>query len=70
MAGNVRAAAARAQKRQRDLAAAVGLSQQAMSRRLNGEVAFDVDEIHALAQFLDVSVDELNAVPEPAEASA
>lgn len=59
VAGNVRAAAARLRLRQADLASAIGLSQQAMSRRLSGEVAFDVDELHALATLLKVDVARL-----------
>lgn len=59
VAANVRAAAARHRLRQSDLATIVGLSQQAMSRRLSGEVAFDVDELHALASHLEIPAAQL-----------
>lgn len=59
VAANVRAEVARRRARQTDLAALLGISQQAMSRRLTGEVAFDVDELQALASHLEVPASEL-----------
>lgn len=65
VAANVRAAAARLRRRQSDLATVIGLSQQAMSRRLSGEVAFDVDELHALATYLEIPAAQLLGEPAP-----
>lgn len=48
---------------QADLAEALGKSQAYVSRRLNGEVPFDVDDLFRLAVFFDVEVTEL--LPRP-----
>lgn len=42
---------------QTELAAHVGLSQQAISRRLRGELPFDLDELERVADALGVAVD-------------
>lgn len=44
---------------QRALALAIGKTQQFVSRRVSGEVAFDTDDIDAIAQQLEVSPYEL-----------
>ncbi|WP_315913609.1 helix-turn-helix transcriptional regulator [Arthrobacter sp. lap29] len=51
----VRAEAARRRVPQRSIAAALGTSQQSVSRRMSGETPFDVDEIHNLAESFGVS---------------
>lgn len=48
----VRAEMAIQRKGQGDLARVLGLSQAAVSRRLHGHVAFDVDELVRVAEFL------------------
>ncbi|MBF6368369.1 helix-turn-helix transcriptional regulator [Nocardia puris] len=62
VAANVRAAAARKRATQTALAASLGISQQALSRRLLGHVEFRIDELHALATALDVPIDTLVCV--------
>jgi transcriptional regulator with XRE-family HTH domain len=59
VADNVRAEKARRGVTQAALAKALGMSQQALSRRLVGEVAFDVDELDIIARHLDVPTAEL-----------
>lgn len=59
IAGEIRAEMARQQRSQRQLALALGYTQQAVSRRLAGHVAIDVDELDAIARFLGVSVARL-----------
>lgn len=55
VAGTVRAELARHRKSQGDLAAALGVSRSYVSRRLMGEVAFDVDEVSRIAEWLQIS---------------
>lgn len=63
----VRVEMARNSLRQADLAEALGLSQQAVSRRLKGLVSFDADELVTLASLFGVSasalIDPHQAVP-------
>lgn len=59
VAFNVRAAMQRKGKSQAAAGAVLGLSQQAVSRRLVGKVAWDVAELGTLAEFLGVSVASL-----------
>lgn len=63
VADNVRAAMARRRVTQNALAADLDMTQQALSRRLTGAVAFNVDELHAAAAALDVPVTSLLAEP-------
>lgn len=56
VADEVRAAMARKRVSQTKLADILGISQAAVSRRLTGEVAFDVNELSVLAGALDVSL--------------
>lgn len=60
---NVRAELARRGKTQAWLAGVLGSSQQSVSSRLRGEVAFDVDELAAVAAALEVDVDVLMKAP-------
>lgn len=59
VAAEVRGELARQKRTQADLAVALGLSQQAVSRRVSGALAFDVDELHRVAVFLGVPVARL-----------
>lgn len=59
VAGNVRAEMARARVPQVRIAAALGLTQQAVSRRLRGEVEFTVSELATVAAELSVPVSAL-----------
>lgn len=54
VAGNVRAEMARRRVPQTRIAAALGLTQQAVSRRLTGRVAFRSDELAVVARVLGV----------------
>lgn len=46
------------------------MSQTAVSRRLNGEVPFDINEVHLLAAWLDVPVATLLAASTVAGSAA
>jgi transcriptional regulator with XRE-family HTH domain len=59
VAGNVRAEMARLNVNQTQLATAMDLTQAAVSRRLTGKVPFNVQELAALAIFLDIPVARL-----------
>lgn len=59
IADNVRAELARARRSQTQAAAAIGLSQPSMSRRLMGEVDFTVPELMSLAAWLEVELARL-----------
>ena len=61
VAANVRAEMARQKKRQTDLGEALGLTQGAVSKRLSGAVALDVNELGVIAEFLGVPVERLVA---------
>lgn len=61
IAAEVRATLARNQISGKQLAAHLGISQFAVSRRLRGETPFSVDELSATADFLAVSLEELLA---------
>lgn len=58
---NVRAEMARAGISQTSLATSLGISQAAVSKRLRGEVAFNVDELAAVAEVLGVALSALLA---------
>lgn len=55
----VRAIAAARRVPQRELARALGITQQAVSRRLVGAVAFRVDELQKIAALLGVPLQQL-----------
>lgn len=54
VATEVRAELARQRKTQAELAAHLGISQMAVSRRLNSEVGMDFDELDSIARWLGV----------------
>lgn len=58
-ASNLRAELARANKRKGDLATFLGLSPAAITRRVNGETPLDVDELCAVAAWLDIPLTRL-----------
>lgn len=68
VAANVRAEMARRKISQRALADKIGISHASIYRRLRGELAFDVDELGAIADALGIDVRAL--LPEPADAPA
>jgi transcriptional regulator with XRE-family HTH domain len=68
VAATVRAELARHDRTQQDLAHALGLSQQSVSRRLSGQLALDTNEIQAIAEFLGIPVGVL--VPAPVTGAA
>jgi transcriptional regulator with XRE-family HTH domain len=59
IAGEIRAALARSQVRQSELAAAIGMSQAALSDRLRGNRAFDTDQVTKIADYLGLDLIEL-----------
>lgn len=65
VASEVRALMGRHRTSQTKLAKVLGVSQSALSRRLTGDLAFDTDDIFALARYFDVRLSAL--LPEPAE---
>jgi len=54
VAANVRAEMARQRKRQADLGEVLGLTQGAISKRMSGKIALDVDELGKIAAFLGI----------------
>lgn len=60
---NIRAEMARKRKTQGQLADVLGVSQAGASRRLKGQTPFDVNELFAIAHWLDVPVTALLADP-------
>ena len=68
VAENVRAEVARHRLPQSAIAEALGLSQQAVSRRLTGGVPFELDEVQAIAGLIGVPTALLLAESEPATA--
>jgi transcriptional regulator with XRE-family HTH domain len=65
VAGEVRAHLGRRRLSGRAAAFRLGWTQQYMSRRLTGAVPFDVDDLDALAELLDVPVTAFFDVPAP-----
>lgn len=59
VAASVRAEMARRDVTQARLAEALGMTQPAISRRVSGQLPFDVDELHRIARFLDIPVSAL-----------
>lgn len=59
VSGNIRAELARQRKTQEHLAAVLGITRQAISRRMRGYVVFDIDELRKIAHYLDVPLAEL-----------
>ncbi|MFG2054802.1 helix-turn-helix domain-containing protein [Micromonospora sp. NPDC048930] len=46
-----------------ELARRAGMKQSTLARRMTGEIAFDLDDLEAIADVLDVSVTELLPAP-------
>lgn len=65
VAAEVRAQMGRRRITQGQLAKALGMSQAAVSRRLTGELPFDLDDVLVMAQRFNVALSDL--IPEPAE---
>lgn len=61
IAANVRAALAYRGKDQMSLTGVIGRSQSAVSARVRGQRNFRVDELQAIAAFLDVPLEQLIA---------
>lgn len=59
VAEEVRALLARKMKTGADVAAAIGKSPMYVSRRVRGEVAFDLDDIQRIAEVLEVEIGDL-----------
>lgn len=57
VAAEVRAEMARQQKAGVDLAKHLGMKQSTLSRRLTGEIAFNLDQIAAVAEWLEVEIE-------------
>lgn len=56
---NVRAEIARRGVSQAEVSRAIGVSQSQFSKRLRGFIAFDINELAAIAQVLDVPLTDL-----------
>lgn len=65
IASNLRAEIARQKRRKGDLAPVLNLSPAAVTRRLSGETPLDVNELCAVAAWLNVPITTL--LPEPPE---
>ena len=63
VAASARALAAAFQDKQVDLAEALGISQNAVSRKLNGTIRWSVADMGVLAKRYGVTVDQLMAGP-------
>lgn len=59
VSNEVRGHLARNRKTQRDLSELLGISQPQISARMNGDIAWDVTELAAIAQWLGVPVADL-----------
>ncbi len=61
VASEVRALMGRFQVSQTALSQAIGIAQSGLSRRLRGDVPFDVDDIYTIAAYFDVPVTSIVA---------
>lgn len=61
---NVRAEIARKGMTQAEIAAAVGISQSQLSKRLRGSIPFDINELSSIAAVLGVPLGDLIPRPE------
>lgn len=59
VADQVRAEMARRRVKQKDLVSALEMAQPAVSRRMNGKVPFNVDELAKIAELLGVRIVDL-----------
>lgn len=72
VAANVRAEIARAGRTQTDVAERLHMTQSALSKRLNGRIPFDINEISAISAELGVPMSALvkaTATTDPAQAA-
>lgn len=69
VAANVRAELARQSRTRRELAAALGVDEHRVGKRVRGLVPFSVDEIVQVAAFLGVTVEDLVSAPAAAGAA-
>ena len=69
MATEIRGQAARRQVKQRAIASALGLSEMAVSRRMNGHTPFEVGELVTVARVLGCEVTALLPLPEQRSSS-
>jgi transcriptional regulator with XRE-family HTH domain len=63
IAGEVRAELARQRRSQASLALALGISQQALSRRMTGDIPFNIDQLSTVASFLSMPLEALVSSP-------
>jgi transcriptional regulator with XRE-family HTH domain len=63
VAGEIRAWMGRRGENQTRLAEAMGLTQSQVSKRLRGQIAFDIEELELAARFLGCEVQELLGAP-------
>lgn len=70
VAAEVRAAMARAGKRQADIAGVIGMHQGSLSKRLSGDMPFRVDELVQIARAVDVAPSELIRLAAEADAAS
>ena len=71
IAGNVRALIGRHRSSQTKLAQVLGMSQQALSRRLTAELPFDTDELVTIAAHFDGPIgDVIEGVDVPSDAES
>ena len=59
VAANVRAELARKRVPQSQIARSLHLSRAAVNRRMSGQVAFDITELYAVAEALEITVSDL-----------
>jgi transcriptional regulator with XRE-family HTH domain len=59
VAGTIRAELARRRLSQRDLAQKLAMSQSSLNRRLTGAQAWDLDELHRVAELLEIDARDL-----------
>jgi transcriptional regulator with XRE-family HTH domain len=70
IAENTRAAKARRRVTDAQIATALGLTRSGVNDRMNGNAHWRIEELEALAAFLDITLDALLAEPASSEASA
>jgi len=66
IAGEIRAELGRQGKSRHELAAAAGISPATLSRRLQGKKPFYLEELEAIAQFLEIRLSDLTERTEDA----
>ena len=69
IAANTRAAKARRQATDADIAKALGITRPGVCERMNGKARWQIEELEKLADFLDVPLEQLLA-PATAEAAS